>query len=350
MKKIFFIISLLSFNLSASVPSVEGLFRNSNNAEIAGDLVVLKFSISREKEVPHRESIEIVEKPIESMKVEGELATGEDVLYDNFYVKFIFSLENPERISLLQAVYSDGKMDPASLVDVKLIDRVITRLDKENYPERNIFYSLMLSLTLNNSTGISQFLKKSETRYIENKELVNVEKKDLYKGYIEYLKEIKENKELVETLVNPMKPVEVEEVEKIAETLKLPMYKDTEFVTLIKDQGKFFWQVQLDNFMAKFSNEKHRLKQVEFNTLSGNIKVSVGEFLLFNGVNELPRKLLFKDANENIFNIRVLDFDIYSIKNKGIRKRHTEYMKVFSENSEKLKLYTPVSKQQLFIF
>jgi hypothetical protein len=100
------LISLFIFigsNLFAAVPTEEGLLKNLNNAPVAGNLVTIKTMV---------QSNAVVE--------------GESVKTD-FY-KWVFSLENPNMISLLQIQYSNGQMQAIQMRDVKFIPDIMSAI------------------------------------------------------------------------------------------------------------------------------------------------------------------------------------------------------------------------------
>ena len=141
--KLFFIFLLLTFcSVSfSSVPTIEGLFRNGINKEIDGNLIVLKFKITKkyfeiiaenemnEEVKSSREvdnlttskvlSISEIEKKmlLKSENISQKLQKKEDV---HNYVKLIFLLnpKTPKHIQLIQLVYRNPNYSAGSLESI----------------------------------------------------------------------------------------------------------------------------------------------------------------------------------------------------------------------------------------
>lgn len=299
--KVFFVLFavLSSLSICASVPSVEGLFRNPNSQEIDGDLIVIKAIIQKD--------------------------ATEEQEYSPRYLKFIFSLEGESKVQFLQAEYSSGKMDNQSLTKTLFIRDLMPKIFKDEVLERNLFYSYLVMYGLNSSDGISNILKKYSTNFISNKDALNKDKIELYDRYKKYLMAIRNDETIEEQLTSPMDSEDEEEKKKIQELKSSNMYSNNETLSLGKEGRDFVLNLNLDGVSAKFSNEEHRL--LNFKVIKGTAEVETffADYILFNGRHELPKNILLKDQENNNYNIRFVGFSIFTNKGDNLSKRALKY-------------------------
>ena len=143
----------LSVTINASIPTTEGLFRNGNNADVAAGLILVKAMVSTEV------SNMLMEKPMaELTEGQEQKAMTDEEAPKNYFVKFLLSAEQEERVQLIQVIYSSGKMKDSEILNVRFFSNLKDKILKS--PTRlALFYSLLSSFALNRSEEISAFLK-----------------------------------------------------------------------------------------------------------------------------------------------------------------------------------------------
>ena len=308
---------ILSANTFSAVPTVEGLFRNINNKDIDGNIVVMTFQISEKQnkniekdngpsDEQNSEEISVLKKPMKK------------------YYRIFLSIENPRRIEYLKIEYNSPSMNSSGVTNVSYYPNILNKMSKDKSVERELFFSMINMYALNDSRGISKFLSRYNGDYYSNKSVLNEKKVALYSKYKKYLEKVNENKELKDELTSPFTNEDPEKNKEIAEVLEDSMYLKSNKVFLHKEGKHFFWKVDLDSTKAFFENNNLKLKKIVFNNGGGNIKVNIGEYILFDGVHELPKVVFFKNLLEKIYKVRILKYKIYSKLTKTIKDRYKE--------------------------
>lgn len=310
---------IVSLPCLASVPTVEGLFRNAQNAEIQGDTVAVSFTIES-KEKPRAESVlglnALIQQPKEVVKKEG-------------HYKLIFSVEENRPTPLLQVRYRSVSMEPSDVVDTFVLSNLESHIKREKVLEKQFFYALIQMFVLNSSEGFDSLLKKMIQNYRSNEDLVDPEKKRLYERYMTYLKQVKDEEQSEgeddEELESPLRPKEEEEREKVDKIRAKRFYTDTGNIKLIRESGKFFWEVQLLGMRAIFTQEEHRLKELRLETLQGAIVLSVANYVLMDGTHELPQKFIVDHPEYGRFEVKFLSTQDFESQNTSFSDRVKEY-------------------------
>lgn len=329
MKKLLLCFLLLTNNVYSAVPTVEGLFRNGNNGEVSGNIIVLKAEVMRT----------INDNILSLIKIKNNEEKLKRAIEENEkprYLKLIFSIENRDRIELLQVDYDDPQMENNNLLRTTHVKDVLKQIAEDVNVERELFYSISLILLMNDSRGVSNLLKKYSTNYRSNEELVNVEKRTLYENYKKYLVATKSDPDLSAELTSPFSPEDEEQKEKVKKILSSPMYIKTSQVQLSRENNKFFWNVNLENFNAKFYHRSHRLRSLSLVTENNEVRMNAGEYLVFDGVHELPKTLIIKDREDNVYLIKVMGMSSFINKGKTITERNEEYNKTLAELNKKV--------------
>ena len=324
-KSILILLSFISLGVGAAIPSVEGLFRNGHNADPSGELIVLKVQVSETKELD--------EIPMEETTEEELKANIQEEKTKVSYYKFIFRYEGDQRLQLIQVGYKDGKMGKDSIFSVEYRRRASEIQKSFVSTETNLFYSLLTLLSLNYRYYMKDLLVSSNQDFQENKLILNKEKIKVYESYKNYLKMTKEDEALKETMANPLKPEDLEERAKVKEVLNQNMFVRQEQVKLVKKSDRFFWNIQLENLEANFENDTHRLVDMVLRTPLGEVSVLADDYILFDGIHELPKRLIIKTANKKSYDLRFLSTQHYTQnkKSKRMRDRHKDYLKYFAE-------------------
>jgi hypothetical protein len=319
---------IFSFTAFASVPTVEGLFRNAHNASIKGNTVAVSFTI---------ESLR-VDRPKERAGEAGiltplkSIGTGEESEFDKKvgHYKLIFTLEDKRPTPMLQVRYSKVGMSPSEVIDTFIVSDIESHIRREKVLEKQYFYSLVQMFVLNSSTGFNALLKKQVQNYKGNNELIDPEKKRLYERYMIYLKQVKEakkNKEDIKELSSPFKPDDEKELEKVEKIKARRFYTDFGNVKLVRESEKFFWSVDLIGMNALFTQEEHRLKRLRLETLQGGIETSVANYVLMDGTHELPQKVIMDHLEYGRYQISFLSTQDFDSQSTSFSDRVEEYRK-----------------------
>jgi hypothetical protein len=319
----FLMTMLLMVSLHASVPTEEGLLRNLNNADIPGDFIIVKAMI--------KSTTPSLAAPSSGVN-EAESGVKAD-----FY-KFIISKENANNISLFQIAYSSSQMLNSQIRDVKYIPNLLSAIKKEKSYEKSLFYGIYMMLTTNQPEGMEAFLEKSGVQVVKNKNVLNEEKMKLLKAYRVYLA----NNRGKSDLVSPLNPTDPQNKARVLELFRSNTFTRAKNVELVKLENEFAWKIDWKNAVGYFTNEERRFRMAEYNTGVGIVKIEASDYVLFNGVNELPKIMTIKDLKGNITSIQVISLDI----KKNIDKKLTEQY----EEAKKSILPDAVETNYSFLF
>lgn len=292
--------ALITFTAFASVPTEEGLLKNLNNAELPGNLVTVKAMVQS------------VAAPIET-----------DAAKTDFY-KFVISLENPNVISLFQVGYSSGQMLNSQIHSVKYIPDLLTAIKREKAPEKSLFYSVFMMLTLNQPQGMEAFLAKSGVQIVKNKNILNEDKMKLLKAYRNYLATSKGKNDAL----SPLNPTDPENKEKVLELFRANTFQRSKNIELIKLENEFVWKADWKNIKGYFTNEERRFRLLEYTTNENSVRLDATDYILFNGTNELPKFMTIKDTAANTIKIQILSLDTKMNREKKLTERYEEARKI----------------------
>lgn len=324
--KILICILLIPAMTHASIPTSEGLFRNGNNADVSATLIMIKSVLST------KVSSMLMEKPAEEITAKEETEAMKDS-ETKYYAKFLLSVEPNDRVQLIQAIYTSGKMNDSDLADIRYFSNLEEKIKKSSHVQ-GLFYGLLTSLALNRSREINTFLKINSKNYKSNSDLIDPEKKALYEKYKRYLKLIKEDDSLKETMANPMKPEDAE-VATVVEKIKNRsfMLRDQN-VNLVKTTNGYKWVVDLDVLNAVFDNKSHQLEKLSFGKIDKNLMFNFDNYILFDGTHELPKKIKIVSPDEEN-ELRISSLTHLNIGNKSMSTRYGEYRKILDESKMK---------------
>ncbi|MBT3979954.1 MAG: hypothetical protein HOE90_01300 [Bacteriovoracaceae bacterium] len=330
---LFFLSTTIVFNLWA-LPTVESLFRNGSNKEIQQDTVVLKLMI--------RDLMPNADDTPEDIEVQPEsdqdqpLVKKEKIEKDIFLkMVFHFSDEEKLKVSLICSYYGDGRMLDSGLLRyryIKDISKVVASKEDGLY-ERDLFTSLMSMLALNTDRDIKSFFRNYVPDFKTNKNLINLEKESLLKRYQNYLTTVADEPTLKETLVSPLKPEVEEEKESVKNTMSQPMYVGKDQVYIDKSGNDFLLKVFLGNFKSLFSNEKHQLQLTSYMSGKGQTTFSFHDYILFNGIHEMPKNILAKLEDDSFYEIKVLSLKHLTFSKRGYNKLLNKYQKLTAKGT-----------------
>ena len=197
----FILVILVTLQYSfAGIPSVEALFKNGNNKEIATNGISVSFKIKRFH----------FDKKVEE---ENQAEEGVEPLPDEYFVKIYFYQEKENLERFLQLTYKNSNMKEEALAEYIYLPNILKRSlwKSNNNVEKVLFNSVLMSLLLNKSDPLISFLKNNNQKFYKNRDLINFEKKRLLENYKKYLEKVDEDKTVKDSLVSPLKPEDVEE-------------------------------------------------------------------------------------------------------------------------------------------
>ncbi|MGZ3789651.1 MAG: hypothetical protein ACXVLQ_14070 [Bacteriovorax sp.] len=310
MKILACIISLaLTFSAMGSVPTEEGLLKNLNNAGIPGNLITIKAMIQGA-----------------TPAAPAEIDSGKTDFY-----KFVISLENPNIISFFQVAYSNGQMLTSQIKDVKYVPDLLAAIKREKSPEKGLFYSVLMMLATNRAQGVETFLEKSGVQIVKNKNILNEEKMKLLRAYRTYLANNKGKGDAN----SPLNPADPQNKAKVIELFRANTFERSKNIELAKLDNEFVWKVDWKAVQAYFTNEERRLRKIEYSNGESASKLEATDYVLFNGTNELPKYITFKDSKGQTAKIQILSLETKTNREKKLSERYEEAKKsASSANAE----------------
>lgn len=300
MKMIFKILLVLSlsFSVSASVPTEEGLLRNLNNADLPGQYITVKM---------------MAQSLMETDKVE--------------YVKLQLSLDS-NAIAVLQTTYSNSQMQSSQIKNVKYFPDLLSQIKREKSPERSLFYAVVMMLTTNRSQGMEAFLEKNGVLVVKNKSILNEDKLKLLRAYRSHLVNNKGKGEAG----SPLNPEDPKNKERVLDLFRSNTFRRAKNVELVKKDNEFMWKVDWKSTQGYFSNEERQFRGIDYTNGDSQIKIEANGYLLFNGTNELPKYMNVKDSTGQLFKVQILGLDIKRADRKLAEVN--EELKKFPASSE----------------
>lgn len=304
----------------ASIPLPESLFRNGSNQNITKSTVVVKFKVRDLSD--QMQSSELDPSVGEEGQVNISAGNQQQLMdKDKFYRLYFFSEGN--QVSLLQVEYSQPAMRAKHIKRVVYEPNLMERLRKLSYDlDKNLFYSTMMSQMLNRADGIINFLHSQGIRLKRNNELLDKEKLELLARYKKYLKLIRATPTL--PIRSPLRPKGSEARQQVDEIMGRPLYTPTEDVRLIKSRRRFYWLLDLSRFRAYFSNEEHQLSQLEYFYENKSFSMDLQDYILFDGVHELPKNITLQATNSKVYVMQSLDMAHIGWSQQSFQKKVSE--------------------------
>lgn len=309
---------LLPFTLFAATPTMEGLFRNGANPDMAGELSIIRFQVEEKSN----------ELLMERLKMEGnEQKLNELLQYEKMPAKFIEFLVVPDSARGHEAVmneygsktYADGQ-----LLRSEYFASLNQKIKQEGNIGRNMLYSMVMMLAMNDADPLVRLIKSYNKDFELNREVMNGDKVSLLKRYQKYLSLVKEDKEIRAELESPMNPTDDAKKQQVAALEKARMYRESGNVKLIRENALFFWLIELEKFQARFFNDSHQLDFLKMNVGEGQIEVNCSDYILFEGRFRLPRYFMLKDINDRLYKISFISVKNYSKNSVKLTERQSK--------------------------
>lgn len=265
---------------SASLPTEEGLLKNLNNADLPGEHITIKMMIHSLAE-PEKQD----------------------------YIKLQFSEENSGAISLLQSIYSNGQMLNSQIKSVKYIPDLLLQIKREKSQEKSMFYGILMMLATNQSSGVEAFLEKNGVLVTKNKTMLNEDKMRLLRSYRSHLLNSKGKGDSG----SPLSPEDPQSKERVLDLFRSNTFKSAKNIELVKKENEFMWKVDWKFAQGYFSNQERQFRIIDYTTSDAQIKVEASQYLLFNGINELPKFINLKDSAGNLYVLQTLSEDVKKV-------------------------------------
>ena len=217
--------------------------------------------------------------------------------------------------------------------------------------------------SLNDSRGMSIFLKKVNSDYDLNRNIMNNEKIRLLKKYKRYLMAIRKKRDLKKKINSPLHSSDEEKKLKLREVLGYRTYRETEKVNLVREGGKFYWSLVLSKVSALFENKSHRIKNFSVEIDKGSLDYEFGQFVSLDGIHEMPQNIYFKSSDEKKYRISFISYKNFLSKHKKrkIVMRYKEWKKRWKASKEKkinrdlmtttdFDLVSPYDRKKIFLY
>jgi hypothetical protein len=324
MKLVILAFALNICSVFAALPTVEGLFRNGANADVAGDTIAISFIIE---------------------KLNPESETQDMTSVDPVFVKVIFSLNENEPIRMMQILYTNEGMENNSAIDMTTSSNLVDQIRKDSPVERKLLYSFLMMYGLNSSEGMNSVLKRVSPDYRTNREMINVDKRDLYRRYMSFLRNRGRTDNISTEDVSPLRPTDKEELERVNEILSKKYFMESDAVSLARQKGSFYWEVRLENVVARFTHRDHRLRSLSMGTIDGILQVAVGDFVMFNGVHELPKIMNWILPSGDAYRFIITAHQDFVSRNRTFGQRVQEYERAIETNRSRLAPITSPIRQ-----
>jgi len=299
-------------------PTVESLFRNGNNVDVGSNTIVGTLKIERKIKPEQMELLK--EFPIRSA------------------VKVLFGNEREDRSKFIQIDYLDGIISNNTMSKIHYTPRLsLKNLSfTDQQIEGRVFYATLAVLLNNNPDLMMGMLKSLGSEIKTNEKSINSDLNSTLGNYKNYLKKVSEieDEELLAEIENPLKPEADEDKKIVKDILKKPFFEKSPYVFRVRENNKFYWDINEPKIYARFDAETHRLLKLSIKTESGDIDLTFYNYILFNGQLEFPEIIYLKDLAGDMYEIKMKK--IYSIKDttESFNKRFQNYKKALKENTD----------------
>ncbi|MBI2521391.1 MAG: hypothetical protein HYV97_13305 [Bdellovibrio sp.] len=290
-------------NSFSAVPSIEGLFKNLNNKPVTEKLVTIKAKVQTE--------------------VISDTQEGQSKEY---YLKMMLLKRNDHQLDVLHTIHTSPDCNYKTIVDYKYFDDVSASIAKGEEDVSLSFYALMSMLGSNNSKIISTFMKKRNSDFVNEKEILNQEKIKLLEAYLGFLK----SGETPDSGNSPLRPKSDAEKNKIDELMSMRFYKlpTSTNLKMVKIGREISWVIKFENVDAYFDNETFRLKKFKSNLYDQVISYDFTNYILMDGTHEFPRTINIVNEGKGQTNLTILDVNYSDDKNNQFKKILAEVSKL----------------------
>ena len=324
MNKVFIFFLMGAFSpCFGALPPLESLFRNASNPTIKATTVTVKLRIR-------------------------QVSTGSPDLFYQLVFSRRGNLEEKrshQDFDVFQIQHDDLSMKDQSIRSVSEKRRLFQyfKRKKDSLPIRDVFWASLSTLFLNDSSIMSSFLEKNDSRYSSNEKLTNKERIALYSNYKEYLKKIKKDSKLKDSLTSPLslRKRKNDEAKKIKETIKSPFYLASKGASLIRKGQNFYILLELEKTTALFSNQDLKLLEFSYLHLDQPLDLKFFRYRPFNRIgHQAPGDILLSFQDKK-YHINVISTKHEVLSEKRLRKQKQKIRKAQKENKNKITAALP---------
>ncbi|MFZ4712871.1 MAG: hypothetical protein ACOYL6_04120 [Bacteriovoracaceae bacterium] len=284
-----------SFKVSAIQLSPESLFRHASNGVVESNTVSINFLVK---------------------KLSDE--TGQP-----FYLRQIYGLEG-DKLRMTQILFDGADMSNNQVQNVFTTANFMDYAGKN--PEKDSLNMAVVNILYNSSWPMIAFLKKIGVPLKQNAESYNKDKIKLLESYRAYLKS-PSGKE------NPLKPTIPEEKKKVSELNDSSLIVvSPETVKIIRKNKTNFIQITYPNFHALFTNQEHRLSELEI-TGKFHSHLVLEDYVTLNGLNYFP-KFITVSVDSEIYKLQTLSYK-YGNENYADFEKRAQSLQVLAKKNHK---------------
>ena len=287
----------------ANLPSVESLFRHGANADIATNTVKVEFEI---------EKLSLVD----GVPNEESVPTGK--VYTTVYFIKSGNDFNILQLSSTKQISEESKVG-AFYYRKNFLKHLSYKKDVNL--QKDIFYSTLISILLNDSSSFSYLLKKTDGKFKKNSEVMNRKKVGVLHRYKKYLQQVKDNPDSEGSLTNPISPGDAKEKLRVRDVLSSSMYMADKNLKLIKKDKEFILNLELDNYTFNFTNESHQFLNLSYKDRGEDLSMHFKKFILFNGTHQLPSKVIYKTGASEAFLISFSKLSHFNVSRAFYQKK-----------------------------
>lgn len=313
MKTIVLFVLLISLNLKAYVPTVEGLFRHGGNPDITTNAMVLTATITPHN--PYAEKTEVTTNPL--------------------WVKWVYNMSPQGKLKLTQLIYSSASMIDANLIDKVYVGELAPQSFGPTHTERGLLLSVFNSIFINDGSFMIDFLQNHGVSVSANTEILNQDKVALLSRYRSWL--IQSNGGRASNAEDsPLSPSSSSEKEKVNRLMSAPMYLDSGIVSLSRYHGEPAWHIKTENFEAFIDDSKREIRQVLLRQPNGDIEITGHDPMLLNGLHRTPRSLILKSALDQHYQIRFTSLKHFNENPSELLARLKRYDQILAHKREQV--------------
>lgn len=309
------LVILLSFiaitNLSAAVPTLEGLLRNPSNKEVAADTVSLAYRIMEDRQV----------------LLAGVGGKDGPVASDEYlYQKIYWRIQDNRVDSVVVLTSKDQTFGEKSLLSVKEMSGKEFISKSSARVENALLVGILNIISLNNPDFMLRLIKNTNSEIKLNRELINRESDDYLRKY----RDANSNKDSKKSKSED----DPYSVQNLNRNLSARYYNFQENLRLTRSGDSFVWLFESDKFHFEFDNYNYKLKRMNFVNMEENLSFKFGDYVLFNGQHELPKYIVMQKGEAKKYKIDLLEYKNQSFKPSDFSKRITKLKEIQAARKE----------------
>ncbi len=297
MKFFLVLLTLISFNSNAYVPTVESLLRHGSNPDVTANGVALTLEIKK------------IGASQGDSKDSGLFV---DQKNEDFF-KLYFTKVSSDLMKVAQARFANNSFGDSALIDRQFYSNFSAHALKAGgeEAEKGLFFGMLRSMIFNDGVFLINYLKTLNVPVKLNNEIINRQKVEYLASYKQYLIAINKDRTNKRSMPNPLKPADAALREKIEAVMNEPMYVDQKMVSLISEEGQMGWLISASGFEAIVSQKERDITRIKFKSTLGEFEIHCKEYWLANGTHRMPRSLIVKDFKGETYQVEIMNMKHY---------------------------------------